>query len=89
MAFGSDNCRGGRGKSDISSKFVVSQEVACKGEREREGQTERGVGHINCENNCKCHGYVYMRCKLQRKLKLSNACCNFFSGREGAPCRCN
>lgn len=32
--------QGGRGKSDISSKFVVSQEVAGKGERE--GGRQRG-----------------------------------------------
>lgn len=32
------------------------------------------AAHINCENNCKCHGYVYMRCKLQRKLKRRIAC---------------
>lgn len=98
MAFGSRYLKGGaRGKG--SSGWMTLRHMkqvrliaaaaatvgSVRGERER-GVRGRGVGSWphKLQNNCKCHGYVYMRCKLQRKLKLGIARGNFFEGgREG------
>lgn len=97
MAFGSRNLKGGkhglgrRGVDDSATHAASSPDSSSSSSSRkcwrRVAEGSEGWGVVSwphkLQNNCKYHGYVYMRCKLQRKLKLRIAWGNFFErGRE-------